>query len=73
MHEGNGEGKHEVPRDEEARHESEGLFGAYQDIYAGISKYAHCSNASYVIVLIYLDRLQEERKDLILNQYCVHK
>lgn len=39
----------------------------------GISKYAHCSNSSYVLALIYIDRVQDSSEDLILNRYCVHK
>ena len=73
MHSGNGTDKYEISCCKSAGHEGEGLLVEYSKANLGISKYAHCSNASYVIALIYLDRLQEEREDLILNQYCVHK
>jgi DNA-directed RNA polymerase subunit N (RpoN/RPB10) len=39
----------------------------------GISKYSHCSNATYVMALIYIDRLQDCLDQLVINKYCIHK
>ena len=32
-----------------------------------------CSNAAFIIALIYIDRLQERLQDFFLNHYCIHK
>lgn len=39
----------------------------------GILKFAHCSNAIFVISLVYIDRLQEALEGFVLNYHCVHR
>ncbi len=33
----------------------------------------HCSNAVYIIALIYIAPLQERLQDFSINHYCIHK
>jgi hypothetical protein len=44
-----------------------------KDYFARISKYSECSQACYIIALIYLDRAMIANPQLIINSYCVHR
>ena len=44
-----------------------------REYFARISMYSECSQACYIIALIYLDRAMMAHPQLIINSYCVHR
>ncbi|KAM3139942.1 hypothetical protein pb186bvf_007973 [Paramecium bursaria] len=38
-----------------------------------IAKYTNCSEQCYIISLIYIDRIQDKRQDIILDSHCIHR
>ncbi|CAD8114239.1 unnamed protein product [Paramecium sonneborni] len=38
-----------------------------------IAKYAKCTDECFIIALIYLDKVQEQHQEILLNSHCVHR
>ena len=44
-----------------------------EDYLQRISKYSGCSEECFILSLIYIDRLINDNKNLIVNSFCVHR